>query len=99
VNTRVQWLANISQEAQAILDRWARLGKMRRLKINSAGPPPKKVAARTGGTQRDQSSAEQVASIAEESKRFHWALVALSADEFVEWVLQQRLVRFGKERR
>jgi hypothetical protein len=99
LNTRAQWLANTSQETRAILDRWARLGKTRRLKINSSGPPPKKVAARIGGTQRDQSSAEQVASIAEESKRFHWALVALSADEFVEWVLEQRLVRFGKERR
>ena len=93
------WGAKTSEEAWKILGRWQRLEKTRRLKNNSAGPPRKKVAALPGGTQRDQSSAEQVASIAEESKLFYWALAALSADELVEWLQAEVLGGSGKERR
>jgi hypothetical protein len=83
-------VANTCEAARAVLDRWTQLGKRRR-------PPPKKEAALAGGTQRDQSSVNQVASISEDSKRSQWAFVASSAVELGEF--QQRRNRTIKLQR
>jgi hypothetical protein len=93
VNTQVQWLANTSQEAKAILDRWEQLGKRRR-------ESPKKEAAPCGKAALKSNNAGQlVARIVSKSKEIHWATFSLLADELAEWLQTEILAGTGKERK
>jgi hypothetical protein len=90
------WVANTSEEACKILKCWQRLGKTRRPKNNSAEPPSKRVVARD---RRHTKRSVFGGRIDCGSKRLHRATVALSADEFAEWLQAEVLAGSGKERR
>jgi hypothetical protein len=79
--------AKTSEEAWKILKCWQRLGKTRRPKNNSVGPPPKKEGGpRKEAASQSANSTELVARLPEKSKRLRLAIIALDAEELREWL-------------